>query len=213
MGIVNQADCVIFAAGDRIDADFVRAYVTDTTYIITADAGYAFCKSAGFTPHLILGDFDSAECPATDIETIRLNPIKDDTDSAVALQEALKRGYKKIVLFGGTGGRLDHTFANFDLCAHAKQQGADLMLVDRHHKIFALSEEMAEVQGDSAHYVSVFAIGGACTVTLRGFYYPLEHFEFKPFCGLGVSNETTAKTAQILVEQGTALIFMTEKDI
>lgn len=212
MGIVNKADCVIFAAGDRVDAETVRAYMTDKTYIITADAGYAFCISAGLTPNLILGDFDSAECPETDIETIRLNPIKDDTDSAIALREALKRGYRKIVLFGGTGSRLDHTFANFDLCAHAKQQGADLMLVDRHHRIFALSEETAELQGDSTHYVSVFALGGACTVTLKGFYYPLEHFEFKPFCGMGVSNETATEIAQIFAEQGTALIFITEKD-
>ncbi len=212
MGIVNQADCVIFAAGDKVDADTVRAYMTDRTYIITADAGYAFCKDVGYTPNLILGDFDSSECPVTDIETICLNPVKDDTDSAIALQEAVKRGCKRIVMFGGTGSRLDHTFANFDLCAHAKQLGVDLMLVDRHHQIFALFEEMAELQGSEAHYVSVFPVGGACTVTLRGFYYPLEHFEFKPFCGLGVSNETTAENAQIFAEKGTALIFITEKD-
>lgn len=212
MGIVKKADCVIFAAGDTVQKEIVCAYLTKETYIITADAGYAFCKALGYTPNLILGDFDSGACPETDIETLRFNPVKDDTDSAMALKIAVERGFKKIVLFGGTGSRLDHTFANFDLCAYAKTQGVDLQLVDNHHEIFALHNETVQLPKNPNRYVSVFAVGGACTVSLKGFFYPLEHYTFKPFCGLGVSNEITADTAEIVAEQGTALIFVTDKD-
>lgn len=212
MGIVTKADCVIFAAGDAVQKEIVRAYLTEETYIIAADAGYAFCKALGYTPNLILGDFDSGACPETDIETLRFNPVKDDTDSAMALKAAIKRGFKKIVLFGGTGSRLDHTFANFDLCAYAKINGADLQLVDNHHRIFALQGETATLQKDTRRYVSVFALGGACTISLKGFFYPLEHHVFEPFCGLGVSNEITEDTAQIVAEKGIALIFVTDKD-
>ena len=33
-----------------------------------------------------------------------------------------------------------------------------------------------------------------------------------PFCGLGVSNETVEEKATISIKQGTALIFITDKD-
>ncbi|MGN0570791.1 MAG: thiamine diphosphokinase [Candidatus Fimenecus sp.] len=190
----------------------ILPYLSGKPYIITADAGYRYAKEIGCTPNLILGDFDSGACPATDIETLQLNPIKDDTDSAVALKEAVHRGYKQIVLLGGTGSRLDHTFANFDLCAYAKTLGADLTVADAHHRVFTLQNETQILPRDDSKYISVFALGGACTVTLKGFYYPLEKYTFTPFCGMGVSNEMTAKTAEITVFDGTALIFITDKD-
>ncbi len=212
MGIVTAPDCVIFAAGDRLPREKAEPYLRNNPFVIAADAGYSFSESIGCQPNLIVGDFDSGDCPQTETETLRLSPIKDDTDSAVALSEAIKRGFRRIVLFGATGGRLDHTFANFDLCAYAKAQGVDLMLVDSHHQIFALREETAEICDAENKYVSVFAVGGACTVSLEGFYYPLSHYVFAPFCGLGVSNEVTEKSAQIIAEHGTALIFITDKD-
>lgn len=212
MGIVTKADCLIFSAGDRVPADIVQQYLSQSPYIIAADGGYTFCRDIGCTPHLIVGDFDSSPCPITDIETLRLSPYKDDTDSAVALQEAIRRGYRRIILFGGTGSRLDHTFASFYLCAAAKAMGADLMLVDGRHKIFTLTEETAELPYDSRKYVSIFSLGGACMLTLKGFCYPLEHYEFSPFSGMGVSNEIAEESASISVEQGTALVFITEKD-
>lgn len=212
MGIVTNPDCVIFAGGDAMPKESVLPFLQNNPYVITADAGYAFAKLADCTPNLILGDFDSCACPQTDIETVCLNPVKDDTDSAVAVHEAIRRGYKRIVLLGGTGSRLDHTFANFDLCAYAKTQGVDLTVADMHHRVFALHNETQMLSRDDSKYISVFALGGACTVTLKGFYYPLENYTFTPFCGLGVSNEITADTAQITVTDGTALIFITQKD-
>ncbi len=212
MGIVNKSDCIIFAAGDPIPKEQVLPYLNHNPFVITADGGYPFAMSVGCTPNLILGDFDSSACPETNIETLRLNPIKDDTDSAVAVKEAVKRGFTEIVLFGGTGSRLDHTFANFDLCAYAKTQGANLTVADIHHRVFVLQNETQLLSKDDNKYVSVFALGGACTVTLKGFYYPLENFTFEPFCGLGVSNEITSDIAEITVSSGTALIFITDKD-
>lgn len=212
MGIVTSADCVIFAAGDEVDPAIVRSYIQPNTFIITADAGFSACVRCGFEPNLLVGDFDSQAAPITKSETIKLNPIKDDTDTAVAFQEAVKRGFHHIVLFGATGGRLDHAYANFDLCAHAAGQNIQLLIVDNHHKIFALKEESVSIHGDKGKYVSIFAVGGPCTLSLTGFYYPLKDYTFKPFCGLGVSNEPIEEKATISVKQGTALIFITDKD-
>ncbi len=212
MGIVTSADCVIFAAGDEVDPAIVRSYIQPDTFIITADAGYSACTRCGFSPNLLVGDFDSQAAPKTDTPTITLNPIKDDTDTADALQQAIKRGFRHIVLFGATGGRLDHTYANLDLCALAAGQGAELLIVDNHHKIFALKEETVTFDGDKSKYVSVFAVGGPCVLSLEGFFYLLKDYNLMPFCGLGVSNETVEEKATISIKQGTALIFITDKD-
>ncbi|HIU35343.1 MAG TPA: thiamine diphosphokinase [Candidatus Fimenecus excrementigallinarum] len=214
MGNVKYADCAIFAAGIPVSEQRVRAFVGTDTYLIAADAGYAFCRSLGLCPQLVVGDFDSGEPTGAveGTEIVRLNPVKDETDTASALCRALDRGFRNIVLFGATGGRLDHTFANLDLCAFAKGAGAALTVVDDHHEIFALRNECRTICGDFEKYVSVFPVGGACTVSLRGFKYPLDHRTLEPFCGLGVSNETTADRAEITVHEGTALIFVTDKD-
>lgn len=212
MGIVTSADCVIFAAGDEVDTAIVRSYIQPDTFIITADAGYSACTRCGFSPNLLVGDFDSQAAPKTDTPTITLNPIKDDTDTADALQQAIQRGFRHIVLFGATGGRLDHTYANLDLCALAAGQGAELLIVDNHHKIFALKEETVTIDGDKSKFVSVFAVGGPCVLSLEGFFYLLKDYNLMPFCGLGVSNETVEEKATISIKQGTALIFITDKD-
>ena len=214
MGNIKKADCAIFAAGSAVSPARVREFLRDDAFIVVADAGYKLCRACGLEPDLVIGDFDSG-APISEnpnMQVIRLNPVKDDTDTACAYAQAVSHGYKNIVLFGGTGGRLDHTFANFDLCAHAKTQGVALMIVDDHHEIFALQNEIRVINGDAGKYVSVFAVGGACTVSLRGFAYPLQNYTFEPFSGLGVSNETTAEQAEIEVEKGTALIFITDKD-
>lgn len=213
MGIVTNPDCIIFAAGSAVTLDVVEPYLKRHPFIIAADGGFALAEHLGLMPNLVIGDFDSGMCPDTTAETIVLNPIKDATDSACALEEAIRRGCNNIVLFGGTGlDRLDHTFANFDLCAYAKTKGVNLMLADAHHRIFALQNETAEITDAQNQYVSVFAFGGACTVTEEGFFYPLSHYTFEPFCGLGVSNEVTANIARITSERGTALVFITDKD-
>lgn len=213
MGIVTNPDCVIFAAGSTVPFDTVQPYLKKHPFIIAADGGFSRAKQLGLAPNLVIGDFDSGARPETDVQIIPLNPIKDATDSDCALAEAMRRGFRNIVLFCGTGlDRLDHTFANFDLCAKAKTQGVNLMLVDTHHRIFALQDETANITDAENKYVSVFAFGGACTVTEEGFFYPLSHYEFAPFCGLGVSNEVTTNNARITAEQGIALIFVTDKD-
>lgn len=214
MGNVKKADCAIFAAGSPVSKERVQAYIGADTYLIAADAGHAFCRELGLCPQLVVGDFDSSATvsESTKTQVIRLNPVKDETDTACAYRQAAARGFRNIVLFGATGGRLDHTFANLDLCAQAKREGIALTIADEHHEIFALQKETRLLHKDADKYVSVFPVGGACTVSLRGFAYPLKHRRLEPFCGLGVSNEVKEPEAEITVHEGTALIFITDKD-
>lgn len=203
--------CVIVAAGD-VNNVVIKNNIFSDDFVIAADAGYYICADAGVTPDLVIGDFDSGEAPETLIETIRLNPIKDSTDSETALLEAEKRGYKDIILLGATGRRLDHTMANIILTASAKQRGRNLTIIDEHHKIYAVKDETKIIEkSTSKYYLSVFAVGGDCEITEQGVFYPLNKYHLSPFSALGVSNEITEAEAKVTIHSGTAVIIETDK--
>ena len=81
-------------------------------YILAADGGYRHCQTAGLTPDLLLGDFDSLEEHPTTLDTQSFPVEKDDTDSMLAMKLGLEKGFRTFHLYGGTGGRLDHILAN-----------------------------------------------------------------------------------------------------
>ena len=56
--------CYIFGAGSYYG---LRSKPDVSDYVIAADGGWRWCRSAGLTPDLLLGDFDSlGEVPAFD---------------------------------------------------------------------------------------------------------------------------------------------------
>lgn len=57
-----------------------------------------------------------AGCPE-DVEVVRHPVRKDDTDMMLAVQEGLARGCGRFLIYGGLGGRLDHTLANLHILA------------------------------------------------------------------------------------------------
>lgn len=211
MGTVNCGRCVIVAAGELEDINLIKINILPADYVIAADAGYHYCRRAGIVPNLIVGDFDSADLPETEAEVIKLNPVKDATDSETALLEAEKRGFTDILFLGATGGRLDHTFANITLVAAAKHRGVCLTVLDAQHQIFALRNETAHLKRGAYKYLSVFAFGGECTVTEKGVYYPLDRYCLSSCSALGVSNEIVKDEAEITVHTGTAIIIQSDQ--
>ena len=100
-------------------------------FIIAADGGYRHCQEAGLTPNLLLGDFDSLDTLPPSVEVLRYPVDKDDTDSMLALKLGLDRGFTTFHIYGGTGGRMDHTLANLQGLAYLAQRGAKGYLYDQ----------------------------------------------------------------------------------
>ena len=76
--------------------------------VIAADKGYETLSRLGVHPGLVVGDFDSLGSVPDHPQVLRLPRIKDETDTGFALRQGLKRGYRRFVLLGCLGGRLDH---------------------------------------------------------------------------------------------------------
>ncbi len=55
-------------------------------------------------------------------------PEKDDTDMMLAIKLGLSRGYREFAIYGGLGGRLDHTIANIQALTYLAGEGASGIL-------------------------------------------------------------------------------------
>ena len=77
--------------------------------VIAADSGMMHAATLGVVPELWVGDFDSAGSELTmqfrDVPRETFSPEKDATDGAIAVEEAIRRGAREIVLLGGWAAR------------------------------------------------------------------------------------------------------------
>ena len=99
--------CVIVGAVPEDDL-----YIPQGAYCIAADKGVLQFQSRHIEPDLVVGDFDSLGFVPKARELVRHPVEKDDTDMMLAVREGLRREYRDFLLYGGLGGRLDHTLAN-----------------------------------------------------------------------------------------------------
>lgn len=197
--------CYIVGAGD-FDTQLT---LTEKDLVIAADGGYLHLKNIGIKPHLIIGDFDSLGEVATDCERITFPVEKDYTDTALALYEGERRGYKDFVILGGTGGREDHTFANYSLLLEAKNKGLFAKLTSKNGTVFVVKNEKALVKCDTGRHLSLFAFGNeAHGVTVSGLKYEVKDIDVLPESHTTACNLFDGREAEISVKNGALLVFL-----
>lgn len=175
--------------------------------VICADSGLHHALAAGIAPDIVVGDFDS--CTAVipqGAECIRVSPIKDDTDTILAADTAIERGFTELRFFCAVGGRFDHTFANVQMLRYLREKGANGTLFGKDEKLYLLCEgESADIARFNG-FVSVFALSDSAEVSETGMKYPLSHYTLKSSFPLGVSNEVAEEFGRIEVHSGVVLV-------
>ena len=189
--------------------------VEDADLIVCADTAYLAAQAENILPHAVIGDFDHAEHEdklSADQKVLRFSSIKDDTDTMLCVKYALNRGADEIVIVGGIGGRLDHTFANIQTLSYIRSRSAVGTILDGDHVVTTVDSRIT-LKKDGYDYASVFALDPVCRdVTLKGFKYEAEHIDLTSHFPLGVSNEITADTAEIAVGEGNLLVILAKKE-
>ena len=195
--------CIIIAGGE-LD---VQPNTSECDMLICADSGYSHAEKFGITPDVIIGDFDSftGQLPA-DVEVIRSAPEKDDTDTLMAVKLAIARGAQDITLYGGFGGRFDHTFANLQAMKFALNNRIRMRIADRNN-VAELFEEGIHIFKRRGAYFSVFAYSDKAYIEkLSGVKYPLRNAILTNGVPLGVSNEIVHEQAFLEISSGTVLV-------
>ena len=197
--------CFIIGAGSFYG---LPVPVRDTDTVIAADGGWRVCRELSLTPSLLVADFDSLDAVPEFDHILRLPVEKDDTDMLAAVRLALGRGCREIHMFGGTGGRLDHTLANIQTLHFVAVRGGCGYLYGSGCAMTVLSGETVRIPSRKSGDVSLFALDSTVHgVTIRGLKYTLEDGDITPDFPIGVSNSYIGKRAEITVKQGCALLY------
>jgi thiamine pyrophosphokinase len=205
---------LIIANGDDVDKISLENMHID--YVICADGGLEKAEKLQVVPDLILGDFDSVDLDVLErykkkSEIMKYPAEKDFTDMELSIEIAVKKGYKDIVLVGATGGpRLDHSLANMMLLEKYYQLGINIIIIDNKNKIQIVADNYNMLlDKKEGSFVSLIPLTENISgLTLDGFKYPLDRVVVKRGSTLCVSNEIILDKGRIILESGTALLFI-----
>lgn len=176
--------------------------------VICADGGFQIARQLGVTPDSLIGDYDSA--PQPDLPGIIVLPMeKDMTDSEAAIDLAASKGFRRITVLGGLGGRLDHTMGNLGMLAKYCGKLDRLVFVDGQNCVFMMMPGTIRVPANPYPYMGIISYGPfARNVTLRGVKYPLTGHFLTNDTTLGVSNEIVEDAATISFTEGRLLVIL-----
>lgn len=203
---------LIVSGGEVNDYSFYKNYIRDDDFIICADGGIKHLNAIGKTPDVFVGDFDS--CNANElcegIEIYKHNPMKNDTDTKLAIDIAFENGYGNIEILCGLGGRVDHLLANVFLLKYIHEKGGTGKIVDEKNTILLLTDKVILEKEDNA-FVSLVPISSTLNgVTNKGLVYPLNDYTMHFGTTRGISNEFAEDFAQISIDTGEALVIISK---
>ena len=195
--------CYVVGAGD-----FFGSFTPDEgDLVIAADGGYDELEKRGIRTDVLVGDLDSLKNQPSNVTTVRHPKEKDETDMHLAFLLGRERGYTRFEIYGGTGGRADHTFANYCLLSYIRSCGCRARLYAEGEYAEVIENELTRVTGNPGARISVFAFGGeARGVSIRGLRYTVTDAVMSPLFPLGVSNEFLDTEGEIEVKDGRLLI-------
>ena len=191
----------------------LRPYPVQGDYVIAADRGFDSLMAYGVNPNLAVGDFDSLGHRPSHPNVIQLPAEKDDTDMVYAIRKGLELGYRRFVLLGGVGGRLEHTLGNLQLLDWLALHGAQGFLAGEKTAATCLRDgKSISFPPSMTGYLSVLCNSGTAEgVTLSGLKYPLEDYTLTGSFPLGVSNQFLGVEAAVSVEKGSLLLIWEDK--
>ena len=206
----KEREVIIFLAGEIRNEKNIRRLISNGEHdYYAADAGYLYAQKFKLPLKRVLGDFDSTNVPQE--ENLLIFPSeKDQTDSELALDFAIRDGYRKVWMVAPFGGRLDHTIANIALLEKAKKHGIDLMLYDGENLAFLLQKGLHHI-ADNYRYISFFPLNKSARISLIDFKYPLKKRTIQRMFPLAISNEPGANPT-IRVHRGSIICVCIEQE-
>lgn len=205
---------VIFANGELAVPDALKSMLTADDYFISADGGLLHLDSLRLRPNLVIGDMDSVEpdrlkvLKTAGVEILRYPTGKDETDLELAIQAAIGRGFKSILIVAATGGRLDQTLGNIALLTHIPKE-IHARLENGKEEIL-LCRGSVSIHGRSGDVVSFIPWGKPVKVVhTSGLQYPLRNETLKPDKTRGISNVATGLVAKVRIDSGNLICIHT----
>ncbi|MER2007594.1 thiamine diphosphokinase [Psychrobacillus sp. BL-248-WT-3] len=191
-------------------------FLQEETIFIGADRGAYHLLNADIIPTEIIGDFDSISYKELDtlrkhVTHVSIMPSeKDETDTRLALLEAMKYKPNEVILTGVSGSRLDHYQAALHDVYHFQRLHPEVSFYIQNNKNklqFLLPGTHKIDQQEEYKYISFYPFGeGLEDVTLDGFLYNVEEEPISYGHAKFTSNEQVERTSTISFKSGICLM-------
>lgn len=210
----------IIISGGTIDDAFALQMLGEIQpeYVIGVDRGLEFLYNHQVMPTHIVGDFDSVEAQVLahfkgqeNIEIRAFNPVKDATDTEIAIRLAIQIGVEELWILGATGTRLDHVWGNVQTLKVAHDHGVKAYIMDPYNRISLHEKEVCLLKEEAfGTYFSVFPFGGIVErLSIEGAKYPLKDYRLCPYDSRCVSNEMQDDEVKITFPEGIIILMET----
>jgi thiamine pyrophosphokinase len=202
---------VVLAAGRAVATAELRRRVAGAALVVAADGGARHARVLGVRPDVIVGDFDSVDDATLrrfpEAELQHYERDKDALDLELALDLAVERGARSVLIVGALGDRLDQGLAAVRI-AEARQAGG--LEVELHSgDALALPVRAGQARSVELPEGTVFSVLASVRGTrasVRGARFGIEDGVLDPGTGLGVSNEAAGGTVTLELHAGAALL-------
>ena len=211
----------IIISGGNVDREYLKEELAKNKFdiIIAADNGLKALDECNILPNYIIGDFDSLnDCVLKKyidnkkIKITKLNPIKDYTDTHMAIKLAIELKSTDITIIGGTGTRIDHTISNIEVLKEALDFNIPCKILDKNNCICLINKNINLIKDEEYKYISLIPFTNKVTqITLKGFKYNVNNVIIEKGESIGISNEQIDKEASIEFKEG-ILILIKSKD-
>ncbi len=209
--IVADGDVPTRAALDRL-------MPSPPQLVVAADGGALKASVLGFRPDVVVGDLDSLAREAIErmraggVEVVVHPAAKDQSDTELAIGEALRRGATRLLVIGAFGGsRLEHTVANLMLLCLPELAGVDVRLADGASEVRLVEDGRSlGIDGQAGDFVSLFPLAPVVDgVTTDGLAYPLTDEQLTQGTARGLSNVMDKDRATVSARKGRLLVVHT----
>lgn len=212
----------LIVTGGNIEKEFLLKTIKEIKFetIIAVDNGLKILNQINVNPQHIVGDFDTVKSEILDrykentsIKIHKFNPIKDNTDTDIAIRLAIGLKSDEITIIGAIGTRIDHLLANIHVLKYALDSNVECKIIDENNEIQLIDKTTIIKKKDiTKKYISLIPLTEKVEhINLKGFKYELNNGTLTMGSSLGISNEISKEEAIIEFDNG-ILIMINSKD-
>lgn len=198
---------LIFTSGDPLPRGLVDD-LPQADLVVAADGGYDIAIAHGHRVDVLVGDLDSISGKDIPRHVVveRHPPDKDATDLELALSLVAGESPSRIVVAGGSGGRLDHELGVAALLCSPTWDFVDEIDWVSERGVAHVIRGRRVVHGDVGDLLTLIPMhGDASGITARGLRWPLDGETLPAGSTRGMSNVMESPVADIRVASGRLL--------